>query len=111
MTYVILSLLVLTVIAIATWPLLRRLRWRPLLLTAAALLALTVVFDNIIVGVGLVDYDESLIWGVRMPIAPIEDLAYAVAAVMLVPAVWELLGRRDRRGLPAEDGAETEGSA
>lgn len=93
MTYVVLSVVALAIIAAATLPVLRRLPVRPLLLTALVLLVLTVVFDNIIVGVGLVAYDDALISGVLMPIAPIEDLAYAVGAVMIVPALWILFGR------------------
>ncbi len=58
------------------------------------LLVLTVVFDNVIVGLGIVGYDDALISGIRMPVAPVEDLAYALAAVLLVPAVWHLLGHR-----------------
>ena len=93
MTYVVLSVVALALLAAATVPVLRRTPVRPLLLTAAALIALTVVFDNLIVGLGIVDYDESLISGVRMPVAPVEDLAYAVGAVLLVPAIWLLAGR------------------
>ncbi|MFW2512656.1 lycopene cyclase domain-containing protein [Demequina sp. SO4-13] len=96
MTYAALSVAVLAVLAIATLPVLRRLPRGPLLLTALVLTILTVVFDNIIVGVGLVDYDESLISGVLMPIAPVEDLAYAIGSVMIVPVLWVLFGRRSR---------------
>ncbi|WP_144276260.1 lycopene cyclase domain-containing protein [Demequina sp. NBRC 110053] len=94
MTYVVLSVAVLALLALACAPVLRRLPFRPLALTALCLIALTVVFDNLIVGLGIVDYDESLISGVLMPVAPIEDLAYTLGAVMLVPTLWELLGRR-----------------
>ncbi|MFN3865133.1 MAG: lycopene cyclase domain-containing protein [Demequina sp.] len=94
MTYVALSIAVLVVLAVATVPVLKALPRRPLVLTGVALLALTVVFDNVIVGVGLVAYDDSLISGVRMPVAPIEDLAYAIGAVLLVPALWVLFGKR-----------------
>lgn len=94
MTYVVLSVAVIALLALACAPVLRRLpRW-PLLLTGLVLLTLTVIFDNVIVGVGLVDYDESLISGVRMPIAPLEDLAYTVGSVLLIPTLWELFGRR-----------------
>jgi lycopene cyclase domain-containing protein len=103
MTYVLLSVAVLALLALVTAPVLRRLPHRPLLLTGAVLLTLTVVFDNLIVGTGIVDYDPELISGVLMPIAPIEDLAYAIGAVLLVPTVWELLGRR--RGTSTEDAA------
>jgi hypothetical protein len=34
------------------------------------------VFDNAIIGFGIVDYDESLISGFRLGFAPIEDFAY-----------------------------------
>ena len=64
-----------------------------LAITMAVLLAMTAVFDNIMIGVGLVGYDESRISGVFVGIAPVEDFAFAVAAVLLLPALWVLLGR------------------
>ena len=96
MTYAILSVAVLAVLALLTVPTLKRLPRRPLLLTAAALVALTAVFDNVIVAVGLVDYDPARILGVHVPSAPIEDFAYALGSVMLIPALWTWLGR-DRK--------------
>jgi lycopene cyclase domain-containing protein len=93
MTYVVLSVVVLAIIAAVTVPVLRRFPKRPLVLTALVLIALTAVFDNVIVSSGIVDYDEDLIWGVRVPVAPIEDFAYTIGAVMLVPALWTWLGR------------------
>ncbi len=103
MTYLILSVVVLALVAAVTVRSLRSLPARPLLLTALVLVVLTVVFDNIIVGVGLVDYDEELILGVRMPIAPVEDLAYTVAAIMLVPSLWTWLARLDRPRSPGPE--------
>lgn len=93
MTYVVLSLAVLAAIAVVTTPTLRRLPRRPLLITALVLIALTAVFDNVIVGIGLVDYDDTKILGLRVPYAPIEDFSYTLGAVMLVPALWTWLGR------------------
>lgn len=93
MTYVLLSLAVLAVIGLATWPTLRRLPHRPLLLTALVLVTLTAIFDNVIIGLGVVAYDESLISGVRLWLAPLEDFAYTLGAVMLVPTLWTLLTR------------------
>ena len=92
MTYLVLSLGVLAALTAVTWRTVRS-RARVLTLTGLALLALTVMFDNLIVAVGIVEYDEALILGVRMPIAPVEDLAYAVGAVLLVPALWQWLAR------------------
>jgi hypothetical protein len=50
------------------------------------------------IGVGLVGYDESKISGQFVGSAPLEDFAYAVAAVILLPSLWVLLGPRLTRG-------------
>ncbi|MCY7290483.1 MAG: lycopene cyclase domain-containing protein [Cryobacterium sp.] len=60
----------------------------------AAVLVLTAIFDSIMIGVGLVDYDSSRIFGLRIGLAPIEDFAYPVAAALLLPALWALLERK-----------------
>lgn len=62
---------------------------------AGVVVILTAVFDNVMIGVGLVGYDRALISGVFVGIAPLEDFAYAVAAVVLLPALWSL-GARPR---------------
>jgi lycopene cyclase domain-containing protein len=59
-------------------------------LTMAALVVLTAVFDNAIVGAGIVGYDDSRTLGVRLGVAPVEDLLYSVAAALLLPALWRL---------------------
>ena len=58
------------------------------------LLLVSAVFDNIMIGVGLVGYDSAKISGAFIGRAPLEDFAYPVAAVLLLPALWVLLGRR-----------------
>lgn len=67
-----------------------------LLVTAGAMIALTIVFDNLMIGIDLFSYAEDRISGVMIGLMPIEDLAYTVVAVLLLPALWELLGRRRR---------------
>lgn len=57
------------------------------------LLITTAIFDSLIVGAGIVAYDESQILGLRIGVAPIEDFFYALLAVILVPSVWRLLGK------------------
>lgn len=69
-------------------------RWASILLGGAILLLMTAVFDNVMIGIGLVGYDRSLISGVFIGRAPIEDFAYAIAAIVLLPSLWMLLGRR-----------------
>jgi lycopene cyclase domain-containing protein len=70
--------------------------WTAVAITAVVLVALTAAFDNILVGVGIVGYDDSLTLGVRLGVAPVEDFAYALAAAMLLPALSWLLGARGR---------------
>lgn len=65
-------------------------------LAAGILLVMTAVFDNVMIGIGLVGYDESKISGVFVGIAPLEDFAYAVAALVLLPSLWVLLPGRER---------------
>jgi len=62
-------------------------------LTAGLLLVMTAVFDNVMIGIGLVGYNRDLISGAFIGIAPLEDFAYAIAAVVLLPSLWMLLGR------------------
>ena len=57
-------------------------------------LILTAVFDNVMIGIGLVGYAEAKISGQFVGLAPLEDFAYAVAAVILLPSLWVLLGPR-----------------
>ena len=67
------------------------------LVTMAIILLMTAVFDSLIIGVGIVAYDENLITGIKIGLAPIEDFFYAVLAVLLVPAVWTML-KKEQHG-------------
>jgi lycopene cyclase domain-containing protein len=67
------------------------------LVGVAVLVALTAVFDNVIVGSGIVAYDETRILGLRVGVAPVEDFSYAIVAALALPALWLLLGRRRSR--------------
>ena len=99
MTYLLLNTVFLAVVAVLLVMALRRGRLRvPALLgTLAVLLVMTAVFDNIMIGVGLlVAYDDDLISGIRIGVAPIEDFAYAIAAALALPALWVLLPSRRR---------------
>ncbi len=75
-----------------------RVRWAAVGLALAVMLLLTAIFDNMIIGFGLVDYDPALISGVRIGVAPVEDFAYTVLAMIVVPVVWawgaKLSGRK-----------------
>jgi lycopene cyclase domain-containing protein len=69
-------------------------RWTALGLAGVVLLLTTAAFDNVMIGIGLVDYNPELISGAFIGRAPVEDFAYAIAAVVLLPALWHLLGGR-----------------
>ena len=57
---------------------------------------LTAIFDNAIIGAGLVAYDESTLSGVMVGLAPVEDFAYTFAGAILIPMVWEALKKLGR---------------
>ena len=61
---------------------------------ALGTLLVSLVFDNIIVGLKIVDYDPDKILGLRVPIAPIEDFGYTIVGVILVPVLWNFFGRK-----------------
>lgn len=63
-------------------------------LTLAIILALTAIFDPLIIAADIVGYNESLILGVKLFGAPIEDFFYAVYAVALIPLIWLRLEER-----------------
>ena len=67
-------------------------RSRSIGLALVVVLALTAVFDNVMIGVGLVGYDVTKISGVFVGVAPLEDFAYAIAVVVLLPSLWTLFG-------------------
>lgn len=69
-------------------------------LTIAAMLALTAVFDTVMIGSGLFHYADQHLVGIRIGLAPIEDFAYPLAGALLLPALWALLRRR--RSAPAD---------
>ena len=87
-------------------------RWKAAGLAAIPLLILTAVFDNVLVATRIVGYDPALISGAKIGVAPLEDFAYAIAAVILLPSLWALLGGevsirdRGRRALLNPRGSE-----
>ena len=94
MTYLTLTLVVLLIFAIYAVLLRRWLPLSPILKTTAVMLLLTLVFDNLIIATGIVDYDPEKISGVRLGVAPIEDFAYTLVALVLVPSVFNFLRSR-----------------
>ena len=94
MTYWALNAIFLAVVLVAVILARRRLGWPALGITLAVLLVMTAVFDNVMIGIGLVAYNGALISGAFIGIAPLEDFAYAIAAAVGLPSLWVLLGRK-----------------
>jgi small toxic polypeptide LdrA/B/C/D len=81
----------------------RRRRWAATGIAAAVLLVLTAVFDSLMIWAGLFDYADGTRLGPTIGLAPLEDFAYPIATVLLVPAVWTLARRRSARASHDED--------
>jgi lycopene cyclase domain-containing protein len=59
-------------------------------IAGVALAALTAVFDNVMIDAGLMTYSERHISGAHIGAAPLEDFAYPLAALLLLPSLWVL---------------------
>ena len=70
-------------------------------IAAVVLVALTAVFDNVMIAADLFTYPEEHISWLRIGLAPLEDFAYPVCAAFLVPAVFALLPARATAEAPA----------
>lgn len=69
--------------------------WLTTVITIAGMLVLTVVFDSLMIISDLFRFDESSLLGVHLWHAPLEDLAWPLAAGLLLPALRELLHPRE----------------
>jgi len=88
MTYLFLTATVMALLVVYAF--LMRHWWvtKPLVGTAVVMLTLTAIFDNVIIGTGIVAYDAEKISGIKIGLAPIEDFAYTVLAIILVPSLF-----------------------
>lgn len=93
MTYLLLNA-VFVGVSLFTLLLVPRNRWLAYLIAMVPMLALTAIFDNLIIAAGIVAYDETKISGLFIGLAPVEDFAYTIAAVLIVPSVWSAMTRR-----------------
>lgn len=93
----------------------RRDHWLAIAIAGVALMVLTAIFDSLMIHADLFYYADELISGVRIGLAPIEDFAYPIAGVLLLPALWRVLIKPksdssasravDANGSPASDSA------
>ncbi len=88
MTYLLLTVTVMALVAIYAFLMRHWMVAKPLVGTAAVMLILTAIFDNVIIATGIVAYDQEKISGIMVGVAPIEDFAYTVLAIVLVPSLF-----------------------
>ena len=53
------------------------------------------LFNGLLTGRGVVNYDPAAILGVRIAYAPVEDLVFGLALVLLTLSLWVWWGRRE----------------
>lgn len=95
MTYMLLNTVFFALLAVIVMVARKRLSLRGVLVTLGAVVALTAVFDPIMIAVGLVDYDSTKLLGLYWFGAPLEDFAYSLFAVPFVACLWHILERND----------------
>ena len=89
MNYFWLNCIFLAAVLLLALPVMAQIKWRAIAYATAALLAITAIFDNVIIGLGIVGYDPKLISGIKVGLAPIEDFAYSLAAPLLITVILE----------------------
>lgn len=89
MNYFWLNCIFLAAVLLLALPVMAQIKWRAIAYATTALLAITAIFDNVIIGLGIVAYDPALISGIKVGLAPIEDFAYSLAAPLLITVILE----------------------
>lgn len=96
-TYLVLNILF-TLAVLAVLIALRTFKFnKAVALALVMLIVSTVIFDSMIIGVDIVDYDYQLLTGLKIVGAPIEDFFYAFVAGLLVPSVWNLIRKEESK--------------
>ena len=91
MSYGELNFIFIAISIVATWIIKSKFRCFTTPVVALPMLVLTAVFDNLIILAGIVDYDQTKLLGINVGVVPIEDFAYTVVAIVLVPTIWKAL--------------------
>jgi lycopene cyclase domain-containing protein len=96
MTYLALNLTFMFIAFVILNLISRKSPWRAIGFTMLWMLLVTLVFDNVIIGLEIVGYDKSKISGILLGLAPIEDFAYTVVAVLAVSIIWTKLTKEKK---------------
>jgi lycopene cyclase domain-containing protein len=82
----------------------RLLTRRAFWLSYAIMFGFQLLVNGMLTGLRIVQYDPDAILGVRLAYAPVEDLGFGFALILLTLSCWVALGRRVA-GLPVRGGA------
>jgi len=96
MTYLALNLTFMFIAFVTLNLVSRKSPWRAIGFTMLWMLLVTLVFDNVIIGLEIVGYDKTKISGILLGLAPIEDFAYTVVAVLAVSIIWTKLTKEKK---------------
>lgn len=98
LTYLLINVAFTAVALLLLLPKLATLKARPWITSLLIVGVMTLVFDNLIVGLQIVGYNPALISGIRLGYAPLEDFGYLVTGSFLVPALWQRFGKLGQPG-------------
>jgi len=87
-TYLLMNLSFMLIAFVVLNVFVRKTPWKTVLWAMLSMLLLTLIFDNVIIGLDIVAYDPEKVSGVFLGLAPIEDFAYTVVAVLAVSSIW-----------------------
>lgn len=63
--------------------------WRSLLFLTAILFVLMLIFDTYLTTLPIVEYNKSLVLGLRIGSIPVEDFSYLFVVIITGPALFE----------------------
>jgi lycopene cyclase domain-containing protein len=76
----------------------------------AIMVGFQLLVNGVLTGLRIVQYDRDTILGPRLAYAPVEDLGFGFALILLTLSCWVALGRR-AAGLPVRGAAARPGRA
>ncbi len=95
MRYLILNSIIVLIVFLITWFYNKDLFNKKWFLATLVLLVMTAIFDSLIVGNEIVAYNDDSYLNLFIGMAPIEDFAYTIAGMMIIPTVWKYLGSKE----------------
>ena len=76
----------------------RLLRRRAFWMSYAILFCFQLLVNGVLTGLRIVQYDRNTVLGLRLAYAPVEDLGFGFALILLTLSCWVALGRRSSEG-------------